>query len=617
MGYSRISILSSGLVVVLLLFYIYEVGSFFEIQISSLEHRITVFTLFDFHIVDERVDNIVIILATLGLLVLSRMGNLRIIMIGIYGAVSLIAILFYSAYVLNVVSLVSVPAIAASYFGEKFRGSSKDRRVKREKTIDLNLVLNYLAITGIALAVLCILFASSPLLGSELTIRNYGYDIFLLFSKLSSILLILVISCFPVKILINAILTKAATLRNKTVNQESAHAVNGKERINRIIYLAIFMGLASILPLIPHQSFINPDNQQIGVDTVHYVRWVNVLNNSTNANEFTHQAFEVLSNGDRPISLLIVFAFGKVANSDLSSAIEYLPVILGPILVLVVYFLTRQLTSSDNTALLASFLTAISSQILVGTYAGFYANWIALIFGYSGLLFLLKFLEKARRLDFIAFSACMILLFLSHVFTWIVMSIVMGVFVVILFKYHPNSDRYFSYPKYGKQVKRRSIFLILLVIASILLVDFGRMSLADSYSRVERNLLVAEEKFGFEQFNLRWDNLDRAVHNNLGGLFSNFIIYSLLFYWLYKSRWHEISTILVMVFLSIGLVAFILGNWEAQSRVLYDIPFQIPAGIALAMILKKDNGVMMLLPVCLWLFAISLRSVLNFYYVPL
>ena len=612
-----------------MLFYIYEVGSFFEMEIALLEHRITIFTFFDFHVVNERIDNIVIILVTLGLLAPSRKDNLRIFMIGIYGAVALVATLAYSDFALNIVSLVSVPAVAVSYFVEKLGGSSKDRHVMQEKTIDLNLVLNYFAITGIALAVVSILFAflplfanssnalDSPLPSSELAIRNYGYDIFLLFSKLSSILLILVISCFPVKILINAILTKAATLRNEAFNEDSALTVNGKKRINKIIYLAIFMGLASILPLIPHQSFINPDNQQIGVDTVHYVRWVNVLNNSTNANEFTHQAFEVLSNGDRPISLLIVFAFSKVANGDLSSTIEYLPVILGPILVLVVYFLTRQLTSSDKTALLASFLTAISSQILVGIYAGFYANWIALIFGYSGLLFLLRFLEKARRLDFIAFSACMILLFLSHVFTWIVMSIVMGVFVVILLRYHPNSDRYFSHPKHGMQEKRRRIFLILLVIASILLIDFGRMSLTDSYSRLERNLLVAEEKFGFEQFNLRWDNLDRAVHNNLGGLFSNFIIYSLVLYWLYKTRWHELSTILVMVFLSIGLVPFIFGNWEAQSRILYDIPFQIPAGIALAIILKKDNGVMMLLPVCLWLFAISVRSVLNFYYIPL
>jgi hypothetical protein len=107
----------------------------------------------------------------------------------------------------------------------------------------------------------------------------------------------------------------------------------------------------------------------------------------------------------------------------------------------------------------------------------------------------------------------------------------------------------------------------------------------------------------------------------LGGQFSNFIILGLGLYWLYRSNWREPSTIFLMIFLSIGIFSFMFGNWEIQTRVFYDIPFQIPAGIGLALILNEArrttaaSPLLFLLPICIWLLAMSLRSVFNFYYI--
>jgi asparagine N-glycosylation enzyme membrane subunit Stt3 len=72
-----------------------------------------------------------------------------------------------------------------------------------------------------------------------------------------------------------------------------------------------------------------------------------------------------------------------------TSSIEYIPIILAPTLVIVVYFVTRELIpNNDIAALLASFLTAVSSHTLIGIYAGFYANWLALTIGYLSFVFL-------------------------------------------------------------------------------------------------------------------------------------------------------------------------------------------------------------------------------------
>jgi hypothetical protein len=100
-----------------------------------------------------------------------------------------------------------------------------------------------------------------------------------------------------------------------------------------------------------------------------------------------------------------------------------------------------------------------------------------------------------------------------------------------------------------------------------------------------------------------------------GGQFGNFIILILGLYWLARSNLREPPNILLAIFFAIGILPLLFGNELIQSRVFYDIPFQIPAGIALAYLGRKINGPIIILPVCIWLLAISLRMVTNFYFV--
>jgi hypothetical protein len=67
-----------------------------------------------------------------------------------------------------------------------------------------------------------------------------------------------------------------------------------------------------------------------------------------------------------------------------------------------------------------------------------------------------------------------------------------------------------------------------------------------------------------------------------------------------------------MIFLSIGMIPLFIGDWTVQSRVYYNIPFQIPAAIALNHIKERLKGTMILLPICLWLISISIVAVSNF-----
>ena len=161
---------------------------------------------------------------------------------------------------------------------------------------------------------------------------------------------------------------------------------------------------------------------------------------------------------------------------------------------------------------------------------------------------------------------------------------------------------------------KKSIILLLLVVLSSVVIDVARMTITGSVSGIEQQVKIAGlTELGLKQFALRWSNLIDTTQNYHGGQFSNFIILMLGLYWLFRSNLREQSTILLIIFLSMGTIPLFFGDWLVQSRVLYNIPFQLPAAFGLAYIKKRANGTIILLPIYIWLIAISIRAVSNYY----
>jgi hypothetical protein len=144
-------------------------------------------------------------------------------------------------------------------------------------------------------------------------------------------------------------------------------------------------------------------------------------------------------------------------------------------------------------------------------------------------------------------------------------------------------------------------------------IDVGKMTSLGSSSGIEREIAIAYQSMGINQFVQRWDILVDVTQNIVGGQFSNVIVLALCLFWLFYSRIRDMSDIFLIIFLSVGLIPLFFGGWDVKIRVFYDIPFQIPAAIALAHIKRQPYGIMLLVPVCLWLVAISIRAVANFY----
>ena len=600
-GTPRLSIITSAALVLISLFYIYTVGSYLKVAIYPLGHRIIYYTFFDVYIINKQADHLIIAAGIVLWLALSLKGKARFIAPAIYGGIALLAATANHDAILDIVALMSIPIIISFFLYDKFVSKKKKNWILH--THAYRLLVNYLAMIGVITGCIGLISSITPLLAipSDSTyVRNYTYEIFLLFSSLSPVLMILLIGCLPVKLFIKGFMDGILKIKNNQIGSTPSNDSCVKPK-SKIIYLLLFMLLSVFLALIPHQPSINRDNQQIGVDTDYYVVWTNGLLHSHDYLEFLQQAFVIQNLGDRPLTLIFLFIIAKIVNVSLFYLTEYLPVILGPALVLAVYFLTRELTSNEIASLFASFLTATSFQVSIGIYAGFYANWFALIIGYVSFVFLIKFLKMpGNKLNLLVFSVLIVLLLFSHVYTWSILVIVMGVFLAIMLKLN--------------HYRRQSIVLLLLVVLASVIIDVARTTITSSASGIERDIEVAKVTgVGPEQFALRWSNLLRTIYSYVGGQFSNFIIFTLGLYWLFRSSIREPATIFLITYLSIGLFPFLLGDYRIQTRVFYDIPFQIPAGIALYFIRKQAISSVMLLPICIGLIGTSITAISNFY----
>jgi MFS family permease len=282
---------------------------------------------------------------------------------------------------------------------------------------------------------------------------------------------------------------------------------------------------------------------------------------------------------------------------SLVSSIDLLPVILSPSLAIVVFFVTRELTRNDVVALFASFLTVVSAQVLAGTYGGYYSNWLGLIIGYLSILFLFRYGRIGGRLDILVFGGLIVSLLFTHVYTWSIFCIVIGILlaVCLIKKFYP---------------RKRTIILFSVLLLSIG-IDLVKMTLTESSGGIEQDMEIAGRRDAWEQFALRWNNLVRTSFTYVGGLLSNVIIFSLALYWVMTSRFHGVTNVFLITYLSLGILPVFVGDVVVQARVLYNIPFQIPAAITLGVISLTPRYRVIAIPLVTWLIANSLNLSMN------
>jgi hypothetical protein len=476
----------------------------------------------------------------------------------------------------------------------------------------ISLAVIAISTIGIVLPVLDVFLIPNFDLSAE---NNPANELFLLLSSFSNIYIFLLVFCLGVKVLYREVLRLLKLDLKEDIPQtlSDAYEQNRLKTQTKIGFLILAMILSIVLVLIPQHPLVNKDNQLIGSDTPSYVTWIGELAKSKNVSDVVYQAFVSQGNdGDRPLSLIFLFLVYQVAGLE---AIEHFPIILGPGIVLAFYLLTLELTRNEKIALIAAFFGAVSLHTLIGIYGSLYANWLGLIVGYISIAFLFRYLRSGRLSDIVVFSILLIGVLFTHVYTWTVLAAVSGTFLVVMLLvvlWNKKKKRDKNSNISNNFTKRRIIWLLVAILLSIV-VDVTRVSLTSSSGGVEQDIQLAGTNFGLEQFNMRWRILHATAHESFGGVFSNFIILILALFWVLKSNMREPSTIFLMIFLSVGLLPLYIGSLTLQTRLFYEIPFEIPAAIALYYISTRSGSMLVTVAACTWLVAVSLVTVMNYY----
>jgi hypothetical protein len=614
------SILSSLAFTTCLFFYLYIFGSFFSITIYPLTDRVTSHIPFQKHVMNEYSDKIIAIAAATLWFLFSLNNNAMRYSFSIgYGSIgAILAIISPDNLIFDVIALLSLPLIiVVTLYCYYYCYYKRQRNILN---FNAKLALRYVSLSMIAISVMWI--GTSTLSSfiapdfESIARGSYANQLFLLLSSFSTIYIVLLVFCLPVKVLLRSIFRmlkldiKEYPLQvdsNNSKDNNSGTSSRLKTQ-TKIGFIVLAMIVSVVLVLIPQHPSINKDNQEVGVDTSYYGTWIGELAKSKSLSDFVYQAFVIQGqDGDRPLSLIFLFLVYQIAGGDLYEVIDHSPIVLGPGIILASYFLTLELTRNEKIAVIAAFLAAVTFHTLVGIYAGFYANWLALIVGYTSIVFLFRYLRSNRPFDIVVFSTLLILVLFFHVYTWTVLAAVTGIFLVAMLLMcirKKNNNNHFT--------KRRIIWLLVAITLSIA-VDINKTLLTGSSVGLEQDIELAQTNLGMEQFIERWQILNITMHAGMGGVFSNFIILILGLVWVLKSNMRDPGTVFLMIFLSSALVPLFFGNWVIQARLFYDMPFQIPAAIALYYLSKRSGSILVTLAACTWLLAVSLFAVMNYH----
>jgi hypothetical protein len=580
-------LIGSTFLAVSILFYINLVGSYFKIHIFFLSDRLIYNTHFRASMVNEITDNLLITFTVAIWALVCHRSTIVILSLMFCLSGNIIAVFMSNTVYQNFLAVVTLPIIIASTL---FNNFNSHRIIDRIKS---SLFFNYF---GIIIIILCLF----SVVLSVLTMYSVPhsewdtdivYRIFVLGSASAPILMGIVLFAVPIKVIINTI----PIMRNKFVYiiPISTHETNPK-----IIMLSIAVILAVIIAFIPHLGR-GMDFQAIGVDTSYYAKWVGALFSSDNVYDYLSEAFMVQSNGDRPFVLILIHFLATVTKLNLTDLIEYWPVLLAPSLSIVIFFLTKEITSDERASLLASIISAVSFQTLVGIYAGFYANWFALLFGYSSIIFAVRFIKYRKNINLIFFFVLYLALAFAHVYTLFIITIVLIPFLVLKIK---------SVEKSRKDIIL-IILVILLIVASMIVknvITSPRVFLADKIPGM----------IGINNFSDRLGILYDAVQTYYGSQLSNFLILAVGVIWIFLFNTKGLDSKLICIFLSLGAATLFFGGWAVQSRVIYDIPFQIIAGSTLAWLSRQVLFKPWAAITMVWLTAMAIRSVSNFYLEP-
>src|SRR5437016_2502481 len=176
---------------------------------------------------------------------------------------------------------------------------------------------------------------------------------------------------------------------------------------------------ALFLALVPYRPDLNTTGTPVGIDLHWYIEWISPMLARPPIEALSY-AIGVAGGGSRPLLLIPVYLVVSTGAVSLVQALEALPAVLGPLLVLSVFFFVREAFEDEKLAGIAGLSTAFSFYITVGIWAAYYANMLGLSVGFAFLTVLFRYWKKQKMSRLASLVLLSSGLLLAHPWTWII-----------------------------------------------------------------------------------------------------------------------------------------------------------------------------------------------------
>src|SRR3989475_10577903 len=333
------------------------------------------------------------------------------------------------------------------------------------------------------------------------------------------------------------------------------------------LMLAVSLFISSLLAFVPYRPDLNPSGALVGVDSPTYVTWISQMTSKPLVQALQY-SFVTGLDGSRPLLLILLYLVASAGVSP-DLIVEYLPIVLAPLLSLSSYVFVRYGHGSANFAALAALLTPLSFYVTVGMYGGSYANMLRLIEAYLFLTSLLLFSKSPSTTGYGAMFALSIMLFLTRPWTWILIIIASLVFAVSLWKETSHSIHLKS---------------MIVIISGGIVLDVLKSSVFATRT-VAADLVTKVPTV--EQVASFWTSLVDALLYTHGGLLGNWLILGLGVLSIFALRFRDRFERLLILWVGVASLPFLILDSYHQARILYDLPIPVLCSIAVLFFLPQ------------------------------
>src|SRR5438094_2905082 len=333
------------------------------------------------------------------------------------------------------------------------------------------------------------------------------------------------------------------------------------------LMLAISLVVSSLLAFVPYRPDLNPSGALVGIDSPTYVTWISQMTSKPLVQALQY-SFVTGLDGSRPLLLILLYLVASAGVSP-DLIIEYLPIVLAPLLSLSSYVFVRYGHGSSSFAALAALFTPLSFYVTVAMWGGYYANMLGLIEAYLFLTLLLLFSKSPSTTRYGAMFALSIMLFLTHPWTWVLIITASLFFAVSLWKETSHSIHVNS---------------MMVIISGGIVLDVLKSSLfatrtvaADLVTKVP----TVEQAASF------WTNLVDALLYTHGGVLGNWLILGLGLLSVFALRLRDRFERLLIIWVGAASLPFLILDSYHQARIVYDLPTPVLGSIAVLFFLPQ------------------------------